>query len=414
MILCSEMAHHTRKSIYQEGVLVSGSSGTTPSSSYSLREIVPEREPIPIIDLSDSETEYPSEAESDVGMLPEQEGAAPAPVDAKGMDTLAVGGSPVPLSPVSMKLLMFRNMSDSRPSNYADEAVSENSQSRQPEPTGENTPCPKRAMHTVMENFMIRMTELLETSMATRRNERVPAIGTDEALKRFLKFRPPEFYGEAEQETKAELFLEQLNDIYDTLRYEDALRWLRRGKQLLALLQPPINILYKDPGNLEILRDPVGRKRLMPSIFSPSSRLQQQQPMHRSRATYRCVLFKTVYNFCETGFGRTQSPIRGPLPMAWTIQTREKGVAQSVYVDTASYSAVGFSFLVKSQEGLDTEVGPRADLVGTPGICSLMFQPVLGERLFGNQALVWCWAGTNYEMPDMFRMTSFWDPDLVR
>ncbi|KAI5666298.1 hypothetical protein M9H77_16151 [Catharanthus roseus] len=75
-----------------------------------------------------------------------------------------------------------------------------------------------------MENFMIRMTELLETSMATRRNERVPAIGIDEALERFLKFRPPEFYGEAEQETKAELFLEQLNDLYYTLTYEDALR----------------------------------------------------------------------------------------------------------------------------------------------------------------------------------------------
>ncbi|KAI5671792.1 hypothetical protein M9H77_12156 [Catharanthus roseus] len=75
-----------------------------------------------------------------------------------------------------------------------------------------------------MENFMIRMTELLETSMTTRRNERVRATGVDEALERFLKFRPPEFYGEAEQETKAELFLEQLSDIYDTLKYEVALR----------------------------------------------------------------------------------------------------------------------------------------------------------------------------------------------
>ncbi|KAI5672740.1 hypothetical protein M9H77_13104 [Catharanthus roseus] len=113
---------------------------------------------------------------------------------------------------------------DSRPSNYADEAMSENSQSRQLETTRENTPRPERATHTVVENFMIRMTELLETSMATRRNERVPAIGIDEALEQFLKFRPPEFYGEAEQETKAELFLEQLNGIYDTLRYEDTLR----------------------------------------------------------------------------------------------------------------------------------------------------------------------------------------------
>ncbi|KAI5675473.1 hypothetical protein M9H77_06423 [Catharanthus roseus] len=29
-------------------------------------------------------------------------------------------------------------------------------------------------------------------------------------------------------------------------------------------------------------------------------------PMHRSRAPYRCGLFKTVYNCCETGFGCTQ------------------------------------------------------------------------------------------------------------
>ncbi|KAI5666302.1 hypothetical protein M9H77_16155 [Catharanthus roseus] len=32
------------------------------------------------------------------------------------------------------------------------------------------------------------------------------------------------FYGEVEQEIKAKLFLEQLNDIYDTLKYKDALR----------------------------------------------------------------------------------------------------------------------------------------------------------------------------------------------
>ncbi|KAI5683410.1 hypothetical protein M9H77_04638 [Catharanthus roseus] len=29
--------------------------------------------------------------------------------------------------------------------------------------------------------------------------------------------------------------------------------------------------------------------------------------MHRSRAPYRCGLFKTVYNCCKTGFGRIQS-----------------------------------------------------------------------------------------------------------
>ncbi|KAI5678566.1 hypothetical protein M9H77_09516 [Catharanthus roseus] len=88
----------------------------------------------------------------------------------------------------------------------------------------EATPRSGQAMHKVIENFMIKMTELLKTSMAIRRNERVPATRADEALERFLKFRPPEFYGEVEQEIKAELFLEQLSDIYDTLKYEDALR----------------------------------------------------------------------------------------------------------------------------------------------------------------------------------------------
>ncbi|KAI5663957.1 hypothetical protein M9H77_23280 [Catharanthus roseus] len=66
--------------------------------------------------------------------------------------------------------------------------------------------------------------ELLEVSTAVRRNERVPAPGADEALERILKFLPPEFYGEVEQEIKDELFLKQLNDIYDTLKYENDLR----------------------------------------------------------------------------------------------------------------------------------------------------------------------------------------------
>ncbi|KAI5677689.1 hypothetical protein M9H77_08639 [Catharanthus roseus] len=43
---------------YREGILVDEPSRTTSSSSssYSLREIVPEREPIPVIDLFDDES----------------------------------------------------------------------------------------------------------------------------------------------------------------------------------------------------------------------------------------------------------------------------------------------------------------------------------------------------------------------
>ncbi|KAI5677845.1 hypothetical protein M9H77_08795 [Catharanthus roseus] len=90
------------------------------------------------------------------------------------------------------------NMSGSQSPNHADEAVSESSQNRQSEPMREATPRLEQATHKVIENFMIKMTELLETSMATRRNEQVPTTAADEALERFLKFRPPEFYGEVE------------------------------------------------------------------------------------------------------------------------------------------------------------------------------------------------------------------------
>ncbi|KAI5662381.1 hypothetical protein M9H77_21704 [Catharanthus roseus] len=83
---------------------------------------------------------------------------------------------------VASVLKRSRNMLGSQSPNHADEAVSESSQNRQSEPIREATPCLEQATHKVIENFMIKMTELLETSMATRRNERVPAIGADEAL----------------------------------------------------------------------------------------------------------------------------------------------------------------------------------------------------------------------------------------
>ncbi|KAI5663202.1 hypothetical protein M9H77_22525 [Catharanthus roseus] len=57
--------------------------------------------------------------------------------------------------------------------------VSESSQNRQSQPIREATSHPEQ------------MTEFLEASMATKRNERIPATRIDEALERFLKFRPP-------------------------------------------------------------------------------------------------------------------------------------------------------------------------------------------------------------------------------
>ncbi|KAI5671266.1 hypothetical protein M9H77_11630 [Catharanthus roseus] len=76
---------------------------------------------------------------------------------------------------------------------------------------------------------------------------------------------------------------------------------------------------------------------------------------------------------------------------------RSGGVAQSVYVDTISCSTVGFDRLVESQEGLDTEVGSRADLIslersGVPRATEVLGQEFLdqispeGHRIIP----VWC------------------------
>ncbi|KAI5672202.1 hypothetical protein M9H77_12566 [Catharanthus roseus] len=224
--------------IYQEGAIVSGSSGTSPSSSYSLKEIVLERDPIPVIDLSDSETvEGPvgEAAGQQISELREEISrvdalfcvARQAAARAAMLETELVKVQEVyaarkieiqelvdgfgSLSSSSLVLLGIQwielasswspdqellvadtlrrsrprigNMSDLRSSNHADGAVSENSQSRQPELISENTPHPEQAMYTVMENFMIRMTELLETSMAIRRHERWLRASQAQALK---------------------------------------------------------------------------------------------------------------------------------------------------------------------------------------------------------------------------------------
>ncbi|KAI5655025.1 hypothetical protein M9H77_32212 [Catharanthus roseus] len=163
------MAHPSHRWTYREGTLLDEPNRTTSSSSssYSLKEIIPEREPIPVIDFSDDES---------------VEGPEMAPVVAPGIGP----GTSIEEDPSSQS------------PNRTDEVMSENSQNRQSEPTREATPRPEQATHKVIENFMIKMTELLETSMATRRNERVPVTGADEALERFLKFRPPEFYGDVE------------------------------------------------------------------------------------------------------------------------------------------------------------------------------------------------------------------------
>ncbi|KAI5658409.1 hypothetical protein M9H77_27202 [Catharanthus roseus] len=101
------MAHPCHRWTYREGTLVDEPSGTTSSSSssYSLREIVPEREPIAVIDLSDDESVEgpemapdPSEPTSDSEMTPELEGVAP--VNTEGTGTFIAGGSPLSVLPI--------------------------------------------------------------------------------------------------------------------------------------------------------------------------------------------------------------------------------------------------------------------------------------------------------------------------
>ncbi|KAI5681547.1 hypothetical protein M9H77_02775 [Catharanthus roseus] len=79
-------------------------------------------------------------------------------------------------------------------------------------------------------------------------------------------------------------------------------------------------------------------------------------------------------------------------------------MAQSVYVDNASYSAVVFGRLVESQEGLETEVGPRAELIrsGRSGVqqaTEVLSQEFLDQiSLEGHMSMVVFYCGT-YKMP---------------
>ncbi|KAI5677122.1 hypothetical protein M9H77_08072 [Catharanthus roseus] len=51
--------------------------------------------------------------------------------------------------------------------------------------------------------------------------------------------------------------------------------------------------------------------------------------------------------------------------------------------------------------GLETKVLLKADLVGSLGICSLVWPVIWGERLLWNRALVWCFTCIDYEMLEL-------------
>jgi hypothetical protein len=62
-----------------------------------------------------------------------------------------------------------------------------------------------------------KMTDLLQQMM----DHKTPQ-GEDVALEHFLKFQPPTFYGAAEQDQQAEQWVEQMEDIFQTLLYTEA------------------------------------------------------------------------------------------------------------------------------------------------------------------------------------------------
>ncbi|KAI5682797.1 hypothetical protein M9H77_04025 [Catharanthus roseus] len=104
--------------------------------------------------------------------------------------------------------------------------------------------------------------------------------------------------------------------------------------------------------------------------------------MHKSHAPYRStfLFINTFENLILTGVTI--------LVMIMCLEALEdctftwlttEGMAQSVYMDTTSCSAVGFDHLVESQEGLETKVGPMTDLVGAPGESSCL----VIERSYG-------------------------------
>ncbi|KAI5653308.1 hypothetical protein M9H77_30495 [Catharanthus roseus] len=92
----------------------------------------------------------------------------------------------------------FRKMSGPHSPNHENQAMPESSSHG---PTN-------IASHEIIGNFMTKMTELLQVTLANRRGEWAQNTSSDEALEQVLRFRPPEFHCEVEQEAKVELFLE--------------------------------------------------------------------------------------------------------------------------------------------------------------------------------------------------------------
>ncbi|KAI5653130.1 hypothetical protein M9H77_30317 [Catharanthus roseus] len=167
---------------------------------FEFREVVLERVPVPVVDLCDGEStegpvaqeaefeieieEDPSEPETDLGRIAEPEGDAP--IELGGTDTYIAS---LPSSLAQLKTLLIGLVQSWR----LGRDVLVVSTTRQ-----------KSTLDGLPGCLYILVVRIVMFDVLTS------AWG--------------EFYGEVEQKIKVELFLEQLNDIYDTLKYGDSIR----------------------------------------------------------------------------------------------------------------------------------------------------------------------------------------------
>ncbi|KAI5675885.1 hypothetical protein M9H77_06835 [Catharanthus roseus] len=320
--------------IYKDGTIVRGSASSTSSSSYSLWENNPERSLVPVVDIPDSDFETvdgPVGTEMDIEEDPsepttemdttewienvlrdettEEPSSGPTsgiPVSPTSFYEGSTSGLPVssPIAETTGKMLGPHS-----PDHEA-EAMPESSSHEQT-----NT-----ASHEIIGNFMTKMTELLEATLANRRGERAQSTSNNEALERFLRFRPPEFHGEVEQEAEGELFLEQLNDIYDTLQYEPE----GYGRALAPLSTTSFAATVEAATRTEIA-DQMAKLRTVAinASFHPHKRPGQ--------GCWRPQYPKNPRNSNQIGNGNRQHPmIRNPCPSC-TYCGREGHMAETCY-----------------------------------------------------------------------------------
>ncbi|KAI5675434.1 hypothetical protein M9H77_06384 [Catharanthus roseus] len=88
-------------------------------------------------------------------------------------------------------------------------------------------------------------------------------------------------------------------------------------------------------------------------------------------------------------------PLERGSAVLWRVLT------QSVFTLTSHHALRWVGHLVESQGGLETKVGLKVDLVGSPGICSLVWPVIWIVRSLWNRALVRWFANIDYEMPEV-------------